>query len=138
MISWEELDLPATTIAALKAAGLKTVENLCALTLHEVGSIPGVLPDRGRIDAIRTVRKALGKHGLDLRGPSDDPVGMPVTPSRRALHNLFDRLDLAPVTRETFKNFLLGAILTEELLAAIAPEDREKSLRLLDLMGNDT
>lgn len=133
MTPLETLELPAPTIDALHKAGLRHVEDLCAQTVRDVGSIDGIRPP---IHCVREIRVALGKLGLDLRQFHDDPVGWPEFPSRKALRSLFDGLDLMPATRKAFTVYLLKATVREELLSQIDPADEGKIIRILDLIND--
>lgn len=124
------LDLPAERLEALQASGVRSVEDLCARTVQEVGCIVG-FPG---IQRVKEVRAALHKLGLDLREFHEDPVGWPEFPSRKALRGLFDALDLMPATRKSLTIHLLGATTAQECLAQAAPDDHEKLLRLVALI----
>ena len=125
----DELDLPIAIIQALKTAGMNSVYDLCARTLVDVKNMNGI----GSFETVKNIRMALFRIGLDLRKVHEDPPGWPIFPSRRALHGLFDKLDLSPATRKALTVFLLGAIDPAELLTDIDPEDHHKVIRLLDL-----
>jgi hypothetical protein len=133
MIPLEQLDLPPASIEKIKAAGVNSVEQLCAMRLLEVGAM---FPDH-RINGIKEVRVALGKLELDLLHFTDDPVGTPVTQSRKILNELFDLLDLAPETRKQLKAFLLVrgfGFDNDRLLSLCDPDDRGKIMRLFELI----
>lgn len=133
MTSLETLELPAPVINSLLKAGLRHVEDLCAKTVREVGSIDGIRPP---IQCVREIRVALGKLGLDLRHFHDDPVGWPEFPSRKVLRTIFDGLDLMPATRKAFAVYLLKATVRGELLSQIDPADEGKIIRILDLIDD--
>jgi hypothetical protein len=131
MTPLESLELPEQVIKALLKAGLRNVEDLCALTVREVAAIDGITP---KIQGVTDIRAAMAKLGLDVRQFHEDPVGWPDFPSRKALRGLFDDLDLMPATRKAFTVYLLKAIVREELMSQIDPEDNGKIIRLLDLI----
>jgi hypothetical protein len=136
MTSLDELDLPTAMIQAIKDAGLKSVEELCAKRMIEVAKMVDRVAENG-IQGIKDVRAALGKLGLDLQSEFDDPVGWPMFPSHRILRNLLYSLNLTPRTIKVFKRYMLGVYSREELLTGIDPDDYEKITRLLELMDGD-
>ena len=62
MTSLDELDLPTAMIQAIKDAGLKSVEELCAKRMIEVAKMVDRVAENG-IQGIKDVRAALGKLG---------------------------------------------------------------------------
>ncbi len=133
MTPLETLELSAPVIEALRKSGLQYVEDLCAKTVMEAGSIDGIRP---RIQCVREIRIALHKLGLDLRQFHEDPVGWPEFPSRKALRGLFDGLDFMPATRKALTVYLLKATVREELLSQIDPADEGTIIHILDLIDD--
>jgi len=132
MTPLDEIDIPVSLIQLLKDSGIKSVEELCAKKVSEIRRLEGI----GDLNDVKSIRKALGKLGLDLWGQFDDPVGMPDFPSRVALRNFYAHLCLMPRTRKTLTAYLHGAITDGELLAQSDPDDHETVTRLLQLFND--
>lgn len=128
MMTLNALDLPEELAEALYRGGITSVEALCAKTIHEISSLDGIGP---RFESVRTVRSALAKIGIDLRRHYEDPVGSTVSPSHKALQNLFESLNLMPDTRAALTTYLLKAITRWKLLSQIDAEGHNRDQILL-------